>query len=591
MFKPSRLFISYRRSDAQASARALCEALRARFGADRVFFDTSDIPFGEDFQRLVRERIAASDVVLALIGPHWLNARNHRGRRLEQSDDPVRLELLSALEHAKRIVPVRIEGATAPAAAALPAELRALAVLNMPEVRSASFDIDVNELVRQLLGEPAADPTLWARLSGIAKGGPAAAALIVAALLAASWTGLFDLLNLRTQAQRLLLMAGGPDRGEPVLLVTIDAASEHNLGRAFAPAAAADWRRDHARLIERAAQAGAAAVVFDLFFEAETAADATLAAAARHARAAVRPMRVVFGVRRVDAGTPVLAAPLRGAAAWGSLCLTDRGDGMLWSAPLAVLRPAAGAGGELVSADTPSLALSAVVGERLLDADLARRQLRFDGPARNPPLRFSSVERQRVAPPACAVTQAGDDQAMLLMRVAPAGYWRDAARSVSYAQALDPLRTPAALFKGRIVLVGPTALDTPGANPDVHVVRSGYAQRTVYGAELQADAIRTLAGGRVPQLPTADRQLLSTLAACALGASVAVGAFRRPAWQRRGALLAIALAWLALAWWLARGTVLLDVVTDLVALGLTATALHAVQVMARRFQAFRRIAT
>ena len=591
MFQPSRLFISYRRSDAETSARGLCEALRARFGADRVFFDTSDIPYGDDFVRLVRERIAASDVVLVVIGPHWLDARNERGRRLEQADDPVRLELLTALEHAKRIVPVRVEGATAPAASALPSDLRALAVLNMPEIHGASFDIDLNELVRQLLGEPAPDPRLWARLAGLAQGGPAVTVLIIAALLAANWTGLFDLLNLDTQAQRLLLAAGGPNTGEPVLLVGIDAASERRLGREFAPAHAAEWRRDHARLIDRAARAGAAAVVFDLYFETPTDADLVLADAARRARAAARPMRVVFGVRQLSAGAPALVAPLQQAAPWGSLCLTDRGGGLLWSSPLAVLRPAAGAGGELVSADTPSLALSAVVGERLLDADLARRQLRFDGPARNPPLRYSSVERQRVDLPECRVTRAGDERPMLLLRVAPAGHWFNASRSVSYAQALDPMQSPDARFAGRIVLVGVTALDRPGAHADVHVVRDGHAQRTVYGVELQADAISTLAGGRVPQRLTADRQLLSTLAACLLGGAVAVGGFQRPAWQRRLALLALALAWLALAVWLARRAVLLDVVTDLVALFLTAAALRAVQVLARRFQAFRRIPT
>lgn len=590
MFKPSRLFISYRRSDAEKSARSLCEALRARFGADRVFFDTSDIPYGEDFQRLVRERIAASDVVLVVIGPNWSNVSNERGRRLEQPDDPVRLELVTAIEHAKRIVPVRIDGTPAPSAAGLPEQLRSLAVLNMPEVRSASFDIDINELVRQLLGEPPPDLSFWTRLSGIAKGGPAATLLLVTALLAASWTGFFDLLNLDTAAQRLLLQAGGPNTGDAVLLVGIDAASERSLGREFAPAHAAEWRRDHARLIDRAAAAGAAAIVFDLFFEATSDADSVLGDTAHRASQAARPMRVVFGVRQLDAAMPALVAPLQ-RAAWGSLCLTDRGSGALWSSPLAVLRPATGAGGEMVSADTPSLALSAVVGDRLLEADLARRQLRFAGPTRNPPVRFSSVERQRVGLPDCRVTQVGDEQLMLRLRIAPAGFWRDPSRSVSYALALDATRTPDARFKDRIVLVGLTALDRPGTNPDVHVVRDGFAQRTVFGVELQADAISTLAGGRVPQLPTADRQLMSTLAACAIGGVVAVGWFHRPAWQRRLALLALALAWLALAWWLARRAVLLNVVNELVALCLAAAALRAVQVMARRFQAFRRIAT
>ena len=97
MFRRLRLFVSYRRSDAQASAGRLFTLLQAQFGREQVFLDTASIPFGEDFRAVVRKRIAASDVVLAVIGPQWLAASNERGRRLGQEDDPVRFELVSAL--------------------------------------------------------------------------------------------------------------------------------------------------------------------------------------------------------------------------------------------------------------------------------------------------------------------------------------------------------------------------------------------------------------------------------------------------------------------------------------------------------------
>jgi CHASE2 domain-containing sensor protein len=592
MFEASRLFISYRRSDAQASARALCEALRARFGAERVFFDTSDIPYGEDFAQVVRERIAASDVVIAVIGPHWLRAANRDGRRLDRADDPVRFELSTALQLRKRIVPLRIDGAAAPAAADLPEPLRPLALLNMPELRGASFDIDFDELVRQLLGQPRPDLGFATRLKAAAKGGPLAATLLVAAALAANWTGLFDLLGLETRAQRLLLSAGvlGDDVPATVLLVRIDADSERALGRDLSTANAAAWRRDHARLIDRAAQAGAAAIAFDLFFESPTDADVVLADAAARARQRTPAMRVVFGVRAARDGVPALVPALRDAATWASLCLTDRGGGALWSAPLAVLRPARGAGGELVAADTPALALAALVHEPLRSADLARRELLFDGPPRNPPLRFSSVERQRVAPPACGSSQAGDDLALLRLRLASEGYWRDAARTVPYARALDAQATPDERFRGHTVLVGVGALQRSGAAADVFVVQDGLRARTVFGVELHADTIRTLASGRVPQLPTVDRQLATSLLACVLGGAVAVWGFERSALRRRLVLAAIALALLAGAWWLARHDVLLNVVGDLLTLSLAAVALRALQVMAARWQAFRRIA-
>ena len=590
IFDTSKLFISYRRSDAEHTARSLREALAARFGPERIFFDTSDIPYGEDFQRVVHERIAESDVVLVVIGPAWLSVHNEHGRRLDQDDDPVRFELGSALQLAKRIVPLRVDGAGAPDADALPPPLRALARLNMPELRAASFDIDFDALVRQLLGQPPPDPRLHTRLTGIVKGGPLASALLVIAALAASWTGALDLLNLDTQAQRLLLHAGVTIANSPVLLVTIDAASEHALGRPFSAAHTAAWRADHARLIDRAAAAGASAVVFDMFFESSSDADARLADAAHRARSSPQPLRVIFGVRQLDAaGQPALVAPLRDAAAWGSLCLVNRSNGALWASPLAVLRPATGAGGEQVSADTPSLALQALVDKRLLDADLGRRQLRFDGPPRNPPLRFSTVQRQRVELPGCMLTHAGDEQATLRFRAAPAGFWRTPEHSVSYAQALDPAELPDSRLANRIILVGLTTLAPPGVNPDLHAVRDGWAQRTVYGVELQADAITTLASGRVPQLPTADRQVLTSLLMCVLGGGVAVLAFERPPWQRRGALLAVAVGWLALAWWLARNNIFLEPVTDIAVLCLAALAFRSLQVMARRYQAFRRV--
>jgi peptidoglycan/LPS O-acetylase OafA/YrhL len=111
----------------------------------------------------------------------------------------------------------------------------------------------------------------------------------------------------------------------------------------------------------------------------------------------------------------------------------------------------------------------------------------------------------------------------------------------------------------------------------------------VFGVELHADAMRALAGARVPRLPTLDRQLATTLLACALGAGVAVWGFERRAWRRRGMLLLIAVAWLAAAWWLARHDVLSNIIIDIIALCLAAAAMRAVQVVAQRLRAFRRI--
>ena len=592
MFGP-RLFVSYRRADSEDSAGRLFEALKSRFG-ERVFLDTSSIPYGEDFRRVIRKRIAASDVVLVVIGSQWLTATDERGPRLQQPDDPVRFEIETALARdGARIVPVRIDGAEPPPESALPASIRALAALNMAELRNRTFDVDFNALVDQLHGRMPGDVVReldgWDRVKAGAAAWPITTFVVTLVMLLGAWSGALDLFHIDTHTQRLLLAAGAANTGEPVLLVGIDAASERARGRPFGPGEhVSDWRRDHARLIDRAAGAGASAVVFDMFFERATDADAELAAAARRAAAAERPTRVIFGARRLAGDVLDLQPALREAAQPGSLCLIDRGGGALWSTPLAIAAHETTRAGALVAAAHPSLSLAALVGEPLRAADLSRRELRFDGPLRAPPVQFSGVEPQRLDRPSCRIARAGDDQLTLLLRLAPSGYWRDAARHVSYADALDPARVADGRLKGRVLLVGAMALQRADSNEDIHLVRDALVARQVYGVELQADAIATLASGRVPQLLTVGGHLATTLLACVVGAAAALVLYRKPRWWRRGALLAMALAWVLVAWWLATRDIVLNAAHDVIAMLLSYLALRAAQWFARTFQRVRR---
>ncbi len=206
-------------------------------------------------------------------------------------------------------------------------------------------------------------------------------------------------------------------------------------------------------------------------------------------------------------------------------------------------------------------------------------------------MQFSGVEPQRLDRPSCRIARAGDDQLTLLLRLAPSGYWRDAARHVSYADALDPARVADDRLKGRVLLVGAMALQRADSNEDIHVVRDGLVARQVYGVELQADAIATLASGRVPQLLTVGGHLATTLLACGVGAAAALVLYRKPRWWRRGALLAMALAWVLVAWWLATRDIVLNAAHDVIAMLLSYLALRAAQWFARTFQRVRRPST
>ena len=165
------LFISYRREDGAGHAGRLYDRLSVRFGADQVFIDHYDLAPGEDFPRAIEASLARADIVLALIGPRWIEARDPQGRlRLAQPEDFVRQELLAALGARKRVVPVLIGGARMPSAEQLPDALAALARLQAWELRDSRFEDDLNSLLAQLPAATASagatGQNLAVRLSG-----------------------------------------------------------------------------------------------------------------------------------------------------------------------------------------------------------------------------------------------------------------------------------------------------------------------------------------------------------------------------------------------------------------------------------------
>ena len=72
MASRDRIFISYRREDAPADARGLCERLGRAFGAGNVFMDVDRLMAGERFERELDSALGKCDVLIAVIGSRWL---------------------------------------------------------------------------------------------------------------------------------------------------------------------------------------------------------------------------------------------------------------------------------------------------------------------------------------------------------------------------------------------------------------------------------------------------------------------------------------------------------------------------------------
>ena len=149
------IFISYRRDDAEGEAGRLFDDLTAKFGADSIFMDVMDIKPGRDFRKVIDENVSSCGVLLAMIGKGWINATDEAGRRrLDDPQDFVRLETVSALKRDIPVIPVLVHGASMPLAEQLPEELKELAYRKAVELTHARWESDIEPIVSAWKGVP-----------------------------------------------------------------------------------------------------------------------------------------------------------------------------------------------------------------------------------------------------------------------------------------------------------------------------------------------------------------------------------------------------------------------------------------------------
>jgi len=157
-----KIFINYRRDDSIGMAGRLHDRLAQTFGRDKLFMDVDHIPAGADFVAHLNNQVAECDVVLAIIGPNWLRAKDKAGqRRLHQPDDFVAIEIAAALARDTLVIPVLVDAARMPKESDLPDTLKPLARRQAVEVRHAHFGHDAEALIarmRKALGQEAAGP-------------------------------------------------------------------------------------------------------------------------------------------------------------------------------------------------------------------------------------------------------------------------------------------------------------------------------------------------------------------------------------------------------------------------------------------------
>lgn len=141
------VFINYRTGDGEWPAAFLDDKFKRRFGADRVFRDATSLEAGHDFRQELRRRLERCTVLVVIIGPCWLTARDDSGRRrLDNPADYVRMEIEESLNRKIRVIPITLNDVRLPLSDELPVEIADLAHRQSRIFRSRHYDSDFDQI-------------------------------------------------------------------------------------------------------------------------------------------------------------------------------------------------------------------------------------------------------------------------------------------------------------------------------------------------------------------------------------------------------------------------------------------------------------
>jgi CHASE2 domain-containing sensor protein len=369
----------------------------------------------------------------------------------------------------------------------------------------------------------------------LGKASVAAAFLLAPLLFSFLWLGVFDNLprSLKIQSYTVWLVDSLFPKpfDDGIAMVPMTARTASRFGK---PLEGANWRGEHAKLVEKLSQAGARVVVFDMFFPKPKEFDEDFARAIVAAKE--RGTSVVIGVDQVPDRRPAIAPALSPAVTgWGLLCVGETQDSADL-VPLLVARP-----GQANTDPFRSLALAALAAFRGwtvsgLDED-TRSVLVQTGAG--PPQRVgvSGLEKLQEDQKFCGLLTSGDVAANRIIDVTPTGILRDPKRRVAYEDVVAWSNPGRGNVNGKIVVVG---VEVPNEKFEL---RRGLSREERYGYELHADAMNTLLKPLTIRPLAAGWQFLIIFVLSLAGGLVWVWQPNRPL-VRRAALVALALLYL-----------------------------------------------
>jgi hypothetical protein len=173
-----RVFINYRHDDTWGEAQLLYDRLANSFGSENVFLDARSLQPGMKWLEEIKSHRASCEVLLSLIGPHWISIMKAREQAaiVQPAEDYVRYEVQYALRPNSGIcvIPVLVGDDVPFSAEALPRSLQALAKIEVAQVRQKQFEEDIARLISRIetiVREQPNSPTLKPPIRRGAPGG------------------------------------------------------------------------------------------------------------------------------------------------------------------------------------------------------------------------------------------------------------------------------------------------------------------------------------------------------------------------------------------------------------------------------------
>lgn len=144
------IFISYRTDDTRHFVSRLRATFAKELPSDLTFFDKDSLDVGVPFRDAITDAITGSAVVVVVIASEWF--AEHNKRRLWAPDDPVRMEIETALRSGRKVLPLLVDDVRLPRTEELPPSLQRLFEHHSIRIRSETYDDDADRLVRVIDG-------------------------------------------------------------------------------------------------------------------------------------------------------------------------------------------------------------------------------------------------------------------------------------------------------------------------------------------------------------------------------------------------------------------------------------------------------